>query len=41
VRAVAILFLLYPSLLTATARAARRIEYGEVGPLPEEKERAA
>jgi monovalent cation/proton antiporter MnhG/PhaG subunit len=41
IAAVAILFLLYPVLLTATARAARRIEYGDVTPLREEKERAA
>ena len=35
--AVAILFLLNPVLVTATARAARRIDYGDVAPLPEEK----
>jgi monovalent cation/proton antiporter MnhG/PhaG subunit len=37
IAAVALLFLLYPVLLTATARAARRIDYGTVAPLPEEK----
>jgi monovalent cation/proton antiporter MnhG/PhaG subunit len=37
IAAVALLFLLYPVLLTATARAARRIDYGDVSPLPEEK----
>ena len=37
IAAVALLFLLYPVLLTATARAARRIDYGDVAPLPEEK----
>lgn len=35
--ALAILFLLYPVLLTATARAARRIDYGDVTALPEER----
>jgi multisubunit Na+/H+ antiporter MnhG subunit len=35
--AVGLLFVLYPVLLTATARAARRIDYGDVAPLPEEK----
>jgi monovalent cation/proton antiporter MnhG/PhaG subunit len=37
IAAVALLFLLYPVLLTATARAARRIDYGSVAALPEEK----
>lgn len=37
IAAVALLFLLYPVLLTATARAARRIDYGSVSALPEEK----
>jgi len=37
IAAVALLFLLYPVLLTATARAARRIDYGDVSALPEEK----
>ena len=37
IAAVAILFLLNPVLVTATARAARRIDYGSVAPLPEEK----
>jgi monovalent cation/proton antiporter MnhG/PhaG subunit len=37
IAAVALLFLLYPVLLTATARAARRLDYGTVAPLPEEK----
>jgi multisubunit Na+/H+ antiporter MnhG subunit len=36
IAAVAILFLLNPVLITATARAARRIDYGGVAPLPEE-----
>ena len=35
----ALLFFLYPVLLTATARAARRIDYGDVSALPEEKGR--
>ncbi len=37
IAAVALLFVLYPVLLTATARAARRIDYGAVSSLPEEK----
>jgi multisubunit Na+/H+ antiporter MnhG subunit len=41
IAAVALLFFLYPVLLTATARAARRIDYGDVAPLPEEKGPAA
>jgi multisubunit Na+/H+ antiporter MnhG subunit len=39
IAAVAILFLLSPVLVTATARAARRIDYGDVVPLPKEKEK--
>jgi multisubunit Na+/H+ antiporter MnhG subunit len=38
IAAVGLMFLLNPVLLTATARAARRIEYGDVTPRPEEKE---
>jgi monovalent cation/proton antiporter MnhG/PhaG subunit len=34
---VAVLFLLNPVVETATARAARRLEVGRVGPLPEER----
>lgn len=37
IAAVGFLFLLNPVLLIATARAARRIDYGDVEPLPEEK----
>jgi multisubunit Na+/H+ antiporter MnhG subunit len=37
IAAVSLLFFLYPVLLTSTARAARRIDYGTVAPLPEEK----
>ena len=37
IAAVAILFLLNPVLVTVTARAARRIDYGGVSALPEEK----
>jgi monovalent cation/proton antiporter MnhG/PhaG subunit len=37
IAAVAVLFLLNPVLITATARAARRIDYGDVTALPEEK----
>ena len=37
IAAVAILFLLNPVVVTATARAARRIDYGDVSALPEEK----
>ena len=36
IAAVGILFLLNPVLVTATARAARRIDYGDVRALPEE-----
>jgi multisubunit Na+/H+ antiporter MnhG subunit len=32
IAAVALLFLLYPVLLTSTARAARRIDYGDAAP---------
>lgn len=38
IAAVALLFLLNPVLVITTARAARRIDYGSVAPLPEEKE---
>ncbi len=38
IAAVGLLFLLNPVLVTATARAARRIEYGTVEPLPEERQ---
>jgi monovalent cation/proton antiporter MnhG/PhaG subunit len=38
IAAVAILFLLNPVLITATARAARRIDYGDVAPRAKEKE---
>jgi monovalent cation/proton antiporter MnhG/PhaG subunit len=34
---VAVLFLLNPVVETATARAARRLEFGRVEPLPEER----
>jgi monovalent cation/proton antiporter MnhG/PhaG subunit len=37
IAAVSLLFLLQPILLHATARAARRIDYGEVAALPEEQ----
>ncbi len=37
IAAVAILFLLNPVVVTATARAARRIDYGGVSALPEEQ----
>ena len=37
IAAVAILFLLNPVLVTATGRAARRIDYGDVAALPEER----
>lgn len=37
IAACALLFLLAPVLVTATGRAARRIDYGSVAPLPEEK----
>lgn len=35
--AVALLFLLNPALVVTTARAARRIDYASVAPLPEER----
>ena len=35
--AVVLLFILNPALVIATARAARRIDYGSVAPLPEER----
>jgi monovalent cation/proton antiporter MnhG/PhaG subunit len=37
IAAVGLMFLLNPVLITATARAARRIDYGAVDALPEEK----
>jgi multisubunit Na+/H+ antiporter MnhG subunit len=37
IAAVGLMFLLNPVLLTATARAARRIDYGDVAALPEEQ----
>jgi monovalent cation/proton antiporter MnhG/PhaG subunit len=37
IAAVALLFLVNPALVTATARAARRIDYGGVAALPEER----
>jgi monovalent cation/proton antiporter MnhG/PhaG subunit len=37
IAAVGLMFLLNPVLVLATARAARRIDYGTVAPLPEEK----
>lgn len=37
IAAAGLLFLLNPVLVVATARAARRIDYGTVAPLPEEK----
>jgi monovalent cation/proton antiporter MnhG/PhaG subunit len=37
IAAVALLFLLNPVLLTATARAIRKIDYGDVAPRPEEE----
>jgi multisubunit Na+/H+ antiporter MnhG subunit len=38
IAAVALMFLLNPVVLTATARAARRIDFGTVESLPEERE---
>jgi multisubunit Na+/H+ antiporter MnhG subunit len=38
IAAVGLLFLLNPILLAATARAARRIDFGSVESLPEERE---
>ncbi|MDX6487316.1 MAG: hypothetical protein QOF43_2469, partial [Gaiellaceae bacterium] len=37
IAAVVLMFVLNPVLITATARAARRIEYGDVAPLPDER----
>lgn len=37
IAAVGLLFLLNPVLVVATARAGRRIDYGSVAPLPEER----
>jgi multisubunit Na+/H+ antiporter MnhG subunit len=37
IAAVGLMFLLNPVLLTATARAARRIDYGDVAPRADEK----
>ena len=37
IAAVALLFLLNPVLVVSTARAARRIDFGSVAPLPEER----
>lgn len=37
IAAVGLMFLLNPLLITATGRAARRIDYGDVTALPEEK----
>jgi multisubunit Na+/H+ antiporter MnhG subunit len=37
IAAVALLFFLNPVLLTATARAIRKVDYGDVAPLPEEE----
>jgi multisubunit Na+/H+ antiporter MnhG subunit len=36
IAAVGLMFLLQPILLTATARAARRVDFGDVAPRPEE-----
>jgi monovalent cation/proton antiporter MnhG/PhaG subunit len=38
IAAVCLMFLLNPVLLTATARAIRRIDYGDVSPRPDELE---
>jgi monovalent cation/proton antiporter MnhG/PhaG subunit len=38
IAAVGLMFILNPVLITATARAARRIDYGDVSPRPEEHE---
>jgi multisubunit Na+/H+ antiporter MnhG subunit len=40
IAAVALMFLLNPVVLTATARAARRIDFGTEQSLPEERERS-
>jgi multisubunit Na+/H+ antiporter MnhG subunit len=37
IAAVGLVFLLSPVLVIATARAARRVDYGSVTPLPEER----
>jgi multisubunit Na+/H+ antiporter MnhG subunit len=37
IAAVGLLFLLSPVLVIATARATRRVDYGSVAPLPEER----
>jgi multisubunit Na+/H+ antiporter MnhG subunit len=39
IAAVSLMFLLNPVLLTATARAIRRIDFDDVAPRPEEEER--
>jgi monovalent cation/proton antiporter MnhG/PhaG subunit len=39
IAAVSLLFLLNPVLVHATARAARRVDFGEVGARPEERSR--
>jgi monovalent cation/proton antiporter MnhG/PhaG subunit len=39
IAAVSLMFLLNPVLLTATARAIRRIDYGDVAPRPDEVRR--
>jgi monovalent cation/proton antiporter MnhG/PhaG subunit len=39
IAAVGLMFLLNPVLLTATARAARRIDFGDLAPRREEEER--
>lgn len=41
IAAVALLFLLNPVLTIATARAARRIDFGDVAPRPKEKGRTS
>jgi multisubunit Na+/H+ antiporter MnhG subunit len=38
IAAVSLMFLLNPVLLTATARAIRKIDYGDMGPRPDEIE---
>ena len=40
IAAVGLMFLLNPILVTATARAARRIDFGSVESLPEERKQA-
>jgi multisubunit Na+/H+ antiporter MnhG subunit len=39
IAAVGLMFLLNPVLLTATARAIRKLDYGDLAPRPEETER--